>query len=118
MKRVFSHPVTALVIGLAFRLFFALRLPSSSGDGPLYEALASNWFHHGIYGIPVNGVLTPLDIRMPGYPAYLALIQAMGLPASRWSDPAALRPKRLVEKQHRIAAQRFVAPPTRPPASI
>ena len=23
------------------------------------------------YGIPVDGILTPLDLRMPGYPAYL-----------------------------------------------
>ena len=77
MKRVFSHPLSALVIGLLLRLFFVFRLPSSSGDGPLYEKLASNWLHHGIYGFPINGVLTPLDIRMPGYPAYLALIQAL-----------------------------------------
>jgi len=77
MKRVFSHPPTALVIGLLLRLFFVFRLPSSSGDGPLYENLASNWLHHGIYGFPINGVLTPLDIRMPGYPAYLAFIQAI-----------------------------------------
>jgi hypothetical protein len=77
MKRVFSHPVTALVTALLLRLFFVFRLPSSAGDTPLYEELASNWLHHGVYGIPIDGVLTPLDIRMPGYPAYLALIQAV-----------------------------------------
>jgi hypothetical protein len=77
MKRVFSHPITALVIGLLLRLFFVFRLPSSAGDTPLYEGLASNWLDHRIYGMPVNDFLTPLDIRMPGYPAYLALIQAV-----------------------------------------
>jgi hypothetical protein len=77
MKRVFSHPVTALVTALLLRLFFVFRLPSSAGDTPLYEELASNWLHHGVYGIPIDGVLTPLDIRMPGYPAYLALVQAV-----------------------------------------
>ena len=77
MKRVFSHPLSALVIGLLLRLFFVFRLPSSAGDTGLYENLASNWLNHHIYGINIDGVLTPLDIRMPGYPAYLALIQAV-----------------------------------------
>jgi hypothetical protein len=76
MKRVFSHPLTALGIGFLLRLFFVFRLPSTAGDTPLYEALASNWLRFGVYGIPVGGSITPLDIRMPGYPAYLALIQA------------------------------------------
>jgi hypothetical protein len=52
-------------------------LPSSAGDTPLYEALASNWLHQHVYGIPVEGALRTVDIRMPGYPAYLALIQAI-----------------------------------------
>ena len=77
MKRVFSHPLTALVIGFFLRLFFVFRLPSTAGDTPLYEALASNWLKSGIYGIPLDGGVTPLDIRMPGYPAYLALIQGL-----------------------------------------
>lgn len=77
MKRVFSHPVSALVIGLLLRLFFVFRLPSSSGDTPLYESLSSNWLQHHIFGVAVDGVLTPLDIRMPGYPAYLAFFQAI-----------------------------------------
>ncbi len=69
MKRVFSHPLLPIVIGLLLRLFFLFRLPSSAGDTPLYEALATNWLHHHVYGIPVNGALRPVDIRMPGYPA-------------------------------------------------
>src|SRR5260370_4425657 len=77
MKRVFSHPLLPLVIGLLLRLFFLFRLPSPAGDTPLYEALASNWLYHHVYGIPVDNVLRPVDIRMPGYPAYLALIQAI-----------------------------------------
>src|SRR5215469_437891 len=77
MKRIFSHPLSALIIGLALRLFFVFRVPSSAGDTALYESLASNWLKFRIYGMPVNGVLTPLDIRMPGYPAYLALLQAI-----------------------------------------
>jgi hypothetical protein len=77
MKRVFSHPLLPLVIGLLLRLFFLFRLPSSAGDAQLYENLAANWLHNHVYGIAAGGVLTPVDIRMPGYPAYLALIQAI-----------------------------------------
>ena len=77
MKRVFSHPLTALITGFFLRLFFLLRLPSSAGDTALYETLSLNWVQHSIYGMSVNGVITPVDIRMPGYPAYLALIHAL-----------------------------------------
>jgi hypothetical protein len=77
MKRVFSHPLTALVIGLIFRLAFVLLLPSTAGDTPLYESLATNWLKHHVYGIPIDGTITALDLRMPGYPAYLALVQAL-----------------------------------------
>lgn len=76
MKRVFSHPLTALVTGFLLRLFFLLRLPSSAGDTALYETLSLNWVKHSIYGMTVNGVITPVDIRMPGYAAYLALVHA------------------------------------------
>jgi hypothetical protein len=79
--------VCALLFGLALRLFFVFRLPSTAGDTPLYESLAGNWIRHRIYGIDVDGTLTPLDIRMPGYPAYLALVQLLagrGAEASRF----------------------------------
>jgi hypothetical protein len=76
MKRVFSHPLTALISGLLVRLFFLFRLPSSAGDTPLYEDLALNWVNHSVYGVRIDGVLAPLDVRMPGYPAYLAVINA------------------------------------------
>jgi len=76
MKRAFSHPLTALVTGFFLRLFFLLRLPSSAGDTALYETLSLNWVKHSVYGMVVNGVLTPVDIRMPGYPVYLAVVHA------------------------------------------
>ena len=51
-----------------------IRLPSTAGDTALYETLSLNWVKHSIYGMPVDGVLTPVDIRMPGYPVYLAVV--------------------------------------------
>ena len=77
MKRVFSHPITAIVTGLLLRMAFVLRLPSSAGDTSLYETLATNWLRQKVYGIPIDGSLTPVDIRMPGYPGYLAIVQAL-----------------------------------------
>jgi hypothetical protein len=77
MKRVFSHPLTALLTGFFLRLFFLLRLPSSAGDTALYETLSLNWVKHSVYGMLVEGVLTPVDIRMPGYPVYLALVHVV-----------------------------------------
>ena len=77
MKRVFSHPLTAIVIGFFLRLLFLLFLPSTAGDTALYETLSENWVGHRIYGLVVEGVLTPVNIRMPGYPGYLALVRIL-----------------------------------------
>ena len=77
MKRVFSHPLTALATGFFLRLFFVLQFPQTSGDTVLYEEFAANWLKHGIYGMTINGVVAPIDMRVPGYPAYLALVYAV-----------------------------------------
>jgi hypothetical protein len=74
MKRIFSRPVTPLLFGLCLRLLFVLRFPATSGDTVLYEQMATNWLKHGMYGMEVNGAVQPVDLRMPGYPAYLALV--------------------------------------------
>lgn len=77
MKRVLSHPLVALAAGLALRLFLVLKFPATSGDTPLYEELATNWLKHGTYAVSVNDVLTPVDVRMPGYPALLTLVYSL-----------------------------------------
>lgn len=86
MKRIFSHPVIALVAGLCLRLYFVLKHPANSGDLVLYDQMATNWLHHHVYAMNVNGAVTPVDLRMPGYPAFLAAIYALtgrGWPAAR-----------------------------------
>ncbi|MHB8502709.1 MAG: hypothetical protein ACYDCG_02480 [Candidatus Acidiferrales bacterium] len=77
MKRIISHPVTALAAGLCLRLFFVLKYPANSGDTVLYEQMATNWLQHHVYAMNVNGGILPVDLRMPGYPAFLALIYAI-----------------------------------------
>jgi hypothetical protein len=67
----------AVLTGLALRLFFVLKFPvTDSGDAPFYIELAWNWLKNGVYGFPVSGQLTPVDMRVPGYPAFLASIFA------------------------------------------
>src|SRR5206468_529173 len=74
MKRVFSNPLVALIAGLCLRLYFVLKFPANSGDTVLYEQIATNWLKHHVYAMNVGAAITPVDLRMPGYPAYLALV--------------------------------------------
>jgi hypothetical protein len=82
-KSMFALPVspwnlaTALLAGLALRLFFVIHFPFSAGDTKFYGELARNWLDHGVYGLFVKGQLVPTDMRAPGYPAFLAAIYAI-----------------------------------------
>jgi len=65
----------AALAGLILRVFFVLKFPmADSGDSPFYIELAWNWLKNGVYGLPVNGQLMAVDVRVPGYPAFLAAI--------------------------------------------
>src|SRR5438309_7687402 len=74
MKRVFSNPLAALTAGLCLRLFFVLKFPANSGDTVLYEQIAKNWLQHHVYAMNVGEQILPVDMRMPGYRAFLALV--------------------------------------------
>jgi hypothetical protein len=78
MKRIFSNLslncLVALLAGLALRLLFILKFPANSGDTVLYEQMATNWLQHHVYAMNVDGAITPVDMRMPGYPAFLVLM--------------------------------------------
>jgi hypothetical protein len=77
MKRIFSNPVVPLLAGLCLRLLFVLKFPANSGDTVLYEQIAANWVQHHVYAMNVHNQVTPVDMRVPGYPAFLALIYAL-----------------------------------------
>ena len=77
MKRIFSHPLVALAAGLCLRLFFVFQYPANSGDTVLYEQMATNWLKRHVYAMEVFGRITPVDLRMPGYPAFLTVIYAL-----------------------------------------
>jgi hypothetical protein len=88
MKKLFATPLPALAAGLLLRLFFIFRLPANAGDSALYETLGWNWLTHGVYGMFLHGRLTPVDLRPPGYPSFLAMIYFLsgqgGVSARLW----------------------------------
>ena len=72
------HVLSAVLAGLGLRVAFILKFPvSDAGDSPFYMELAWNWLKHGVYGLTVNGAVVPVDMRVPGYPAFLAAIFAV-----------------------------------------
>src|SRR5712664_418190 len=89
MKRIFSNTFVALAVGLSLRLFFVLKYPADSGDTVLYEQIATNWLKQHVYAMDIGGAVTPVDLRMPGYPAFLAILYAItgrtGADAREWA---------------------------------
>jgi len=67
--------LTLAAIGL--RLLFILRVPAVTADSLVYGDIAKNWLEHGIYGLSGLTRISPTDIRLPGYPAFLALVFGM-----------------------------------------
>ncbi|MGC1966295.1 MAG: hypothetical protein WA673_07540 [Candidatus Acidiferrales bacterium] len=76
--------VAAVLAGLALRVYLVLKFPvTDTGDAPFYMELAWNWLKNGVYGFPVYGRLTPVDMRVPGYPAFLAAVFAFAGQSAR-----------------------------------
>src|SRR5580704_15152222 len=76
--------VAAVLVGLALRVYLVLKFPvTDTGDAPFYIELAWNWLKNSVYGFPVYGRLTPVDMRVPGYPAFLAAIFAFAGKSSK-----------------------------------
>jgi hypothetical protein len=81
----------AAIVGLALRLLFIVRFPSTAGDSDTYLQLARNWVDHHVYGLWMDGHLVPTDLRTPGYPAFLAgvsLLFGRSIPAILLSQTA------------------------------
>jgi len=77
MKRILSKAIFPLLAGVCLRIVLVLKFPAGSGDTVIYEQLATNWLKHGKYAMDIAGQPVPVDLRMPGYPAFLALIYAL-----------------------------------------
>ena len=71
-----------LAAGAGLRLWTIHAHPQVQGDSLVYGDIATNWLTHGIYGHSVghaSGLTTvePTLVRLPGYPAFLALCFAI-----------------------------------------
>jgi len=60
------------LLGLALRGYFLHWHFLFEDDSLVYGDLAKNWLLHGIYGLTDSGQVVPVDIRMSGYPAFMA----------------------------------------------
>ena len=67
----------ATLAALLFRFFFLWRFPAVVDDSRLYADIAKNWLQHGVFGITNSGTIMPTLSRLPGYPAFLALVFAV-----------------------------------------
>ena len=66
------HAFLAILVALGLRLLFVFRFPGAAGDSDLYIQFARIWADHHVYGFLLDGFPVPTDLRMPGYPAFLA----------------------------------------------
>jgi hypothetical protein len=66
--------MAGIVAALALRLLFFACFPALTDDSRSYADIATNWLQHGIYGQTQGTEVVPTDTRLPGYPAFLAVI--------------------------------------------
>src|SRR5580658_5467590 len=69
--------VWASLAGVAVRVLLVAFFPGVTDDSRFYANIAENWLHHGVYGITNSGIIVPTLSRLPGYPAFLAVIFAL-----------------------------------------
>ena len=69
---------SAVLVAFALRFYFIWRFPFyDAGDTPIYQELAHNWLAHGVYGLKIFGHISAVDMRAPGYVAFLAAIYSV-----------------------------------------
>ena len=74
IRRNLRFFMLAAAAGLLLRVLFLIRFPAVVTDSFVYGDIAKNWLQHGIYGLSGTDEISPTYIRLPGYPAFLALI--------------------------------------------
>jgi 4-amino-4-deoxy-L-arabinose transferase-like glycosyltransferase len=78
INKMRANVAAAVCAGMALRVYLVLKFPvTDTGDAPFYIELAWNWLKNGVYGFAVHGQLTAVDMRVPGYPAFLAAVFAV-----------------------------------------
>src|SRR5437660_9960979 len=70
--------VFAILAALALRVVLLLKYPHITDDSRIYADIAKSWLLIGVYGGTYDpGQIVPTDSRLPGYPAFLALVFAI-----------------------------------------
>ncbi len=73
-----SFSLGTTLAALALRLLFFVYFSTVTDDSRVYADFATNWLQHGVYGQtqagPLETRIVPADTRLPGYPAFLAVI--------------------------------------------
>ena len=79
LHRHWKFFVVATLTALALRLLFVYRFPvNGDGDPRVYADIAKNWLNHHTFGLTNDaGAFHPTLIRLPGYPAFIAIIFAI-----------------------------------------
>ena len=77
LRRNLRFFVLVTLGGLVLRLLFLWKLPAVTADSFVYGDIAKNWLQHAVYGLTGRTAITPTYIRLPGYPAFLAMIFAI-----------------------------------------
>lgn len=77
IRRNLTFFLLASLAAVIVRAFFLVRFPSVVNDSFVYGDIAKNWLQHGIYGLSGTDEISPTYIRLPGYPAFLALVFAI-----------------------------------------
>lgn len=74
VRRHLRFFLTATAAAFALRLFFLWKFRFVAGDSFIYGDIAKNWLQHGAFAMTEGGAVVPTDIRLPGYPAFIALL--------------------------------------------
>ena len=74
MRRHFAFFVAATAAAFALRLLFIWKFRFVAGDSFIYGDIAKNWLQHGAFAMTEDAVAIPTYIRLPGYPAFIALL--------------------------------------------
>jgi 4-amino-4-deoxy-L-arabinose transferase-like glycosyltransferase len=77
LRQHFRFFLIATLAGVTLRLVFIFRFPGVTTDSFVYGDIAKNWLQHGIYGLSGVNDISPTYIRLPGYPAFLAVVFAI-----------------------------------------
>jgi len=73
VREHYRYFLSVTVAAVALRLLFILKFPELTPDSLLYADLARNWLQHGIFGMTDDNGIVATSIRLPGYPAFLAV---------------------------------------------